>query len=294
MINSQNITKFTKRISTNINQQELQNFASTIAQNGKYKITSNTYYYIFHNETTQEYEIILFDSTDENFFCEFEIFSRAYLLFDIPIDGWRVFIYQKGIFLYFNGQIKFYKIFDTDFSLDEIDIYLSKTYKIDNFEYTYIKQNQYETLLNSNDKIETLEYKKLNQSRSLTIFLIFLLTITILILYTIYLILTNKQTSIEVPITIDEKIITNQNSPQNNSFAKTINQFFITLNSENILLQSLHFDNDVFKATITSKDKDKLLKLENNNIEIKKFIYDKISNQYIMEIEFDTKIKHIL
>lgn len=284
------LTKIKKSISAPINQKEIITFIKTLSEANGYIISTDTKAYLIYNEFIKEYEIILFEAPKNDFIMECEIFTKAYELFDIPQNGWRVFIYQKGIYLYLDGVFRYYKIFDMDFEIEDLDEFIVKNYGLGNFEYTYIRQAQYDELLKSIDIKSSCEFYRLKNKVDL--FGVLMASSVVLIAVSLYLVSeiinkTNDEVVLIEDVPTPQELTAVEPKAIDKAFSKTLNELFINLNTNKIILQDLSLKNGAIIAVVNAKDKEKLLNFANeySKIRINKIIYDKLQEIYSMEFE---------
>ncbi len=284
------LTKITKSISIPINKKEIGTFIKTLAEANNYLISTDTKAYIIYNEFIKEYEIILFEAPKNDFITECEIFTKAYDVFDIPKSGWRVFIYQKGIFLYFDGGFRYYKIFDMDFEIEDLDEFIVKNYGFETFEYTYIRQAQYDELIKNIDIKSSCELHRLRNKVDmfglLTVSSIILIAISLYLVYEIVNTQSQEVVSVEEVASIEEPTI-QEPKILDKAFSKSLNELFINLNTNKLILKDISLKDGAIIAVVNAQDKEKLLNFANeyNKIRINKIIYDKLQEIYSMEFE---------
>jgi hypothetical protein len=288
IISSKNYKILTKNINSEIDKSHQKEFIKTIASDFGYKITSKTLCKLLYNIHLGQYEIILFESPKEDFVLEDELFLKAFELFDIPKSGYRVFIYQNSIFIFQDGDSIFFKTFENDFNIDELSDFITRHYGIEQFEFTYIKQKQYDLLAQEEMPKSTHTYITLHNTYEMRILFVFMLVVLLAIGYILYL-LFSDDVPIEQNMIVEEPQIANIETIEKESYSKTLNTFFANLNEVNIILESLSIENSTLKATLVSENKEKLFSFASkydDNLTIKKIIYDTLTNKHIMEIEF--------
>ncbi|QOG12576.1 hypothetical protein [Arcobacter sp. FWKO B] len=297
IIDSTKYKILTKNINSLIEKNHQKEFIQTLAGDNNYIITSKTKSLLLYNPHLKQYEIVLFECNEKDFILECELFSNAFDLFDIQKDGYRVFIYKRGIYVYKNSKAIYFKTFESDFTIDELSDYIGRNYGIYTFEFTYIKQDQFDKLKTKQIEKSNFYYITFENNFEFKILLAFVATITLSIAYILFMILNKPhQISSEQKSTQElvERTIEVQEKYQ---ISEYINELFLNLNKQQIILQSINIEQNLLKAILKSENKEKLFEFASkydNNLAIKKIIYDNLTNHHIMEIEFVIEDKGIL
>ncbi|MEA3288978.1 MAG: hypothetical protein U9Q04_02255 [Campylobacterota bacterium] len=261
------------------------------------KFTSNSYIYYSFLDSTLTYEIVIFNTNNykdtilEPFIFEMLCDSmEGQIRYDVFFTDHYFTLYKNGKFLLFKN-IK-------NVAQEDIDIYVSQTYKIKINSITYIDKKHLNDLKNKykkDPKIST-RYHKLIQKNSYRYFIIYL--IFSFIIFSTAIIHKNT-TAKEIPVQINSSKSAGQMrytklkkilKEHDNKTAEHIIEIFKYIKINNILLQEIVFEKAVFKLIVTHTKKNNLINFlnsYNNKSTIKSLIFDEENALYKMEIRIE-------
>lgn len=291
LIPLEKIFKINKTISSQLEEKELDSFIKALIKESAYRVLANSRYSYFYNSYLNQYEIVIYEKPQNEYILAFEIFKNAFLKFDISQKGWVVFVYKEGIFLYQNGNFRFYKIFDINFEIEYLDEFIAQNYGLDKFEYRYIKQDEYDKLKSLNIEKSSIKSYKISNNNALFILLIFFV---FLLIVGVFLFINLKVDDIVIedePIVAIEEIsydTTKESNIKQKIYSKNLNELFKNLNQKGILLKNISIKKDFISLIISSTKKDNLLEFcgDYDNLKINKINYNEEEKNYMMELDF--------
>jgi hypothetical protein len=283
ILDTKELLTFSIKVTEEIQSKNLLPFLRTSLLHSGLKLHKNSYFYYSFHIKTLTYELIIFVKPSQDTFLEPFLFSENYG------EEKENCVYVTSLyFVFFQNQklILFKNISEN--SLEDIEIYISQLYNLNDVKIKLVEQEELETLKNTKSKssIEKPTYKTyaVNKDNSFNIFLSFLLMSFLSFLFIVYFSYENNSSRI-----INKKIV-NQNKITKNVHKKPFDKIIPLLkemNGYNLLTKKIQFKHTKLEVILYHQNKEELLKFLNTTkykIFMKSLNYNIAQNSYSMDV----------
>lgn len=281
ILNTNEISTLSIKVTEEITKKSLHNFLKTSISNSNAFFSKNTYYYFYYNSNTLTYEIIFYENLSQNRVLEpFSIVQKLNKNDNVV----KIFLFYDYFVVSKNDKIMILKKVSR-INIDEISLYVTQMYKIQEFEIVEITQDYLDTLSQEKQLTIKHEFYPLHPKKSFFVFGVFLIAS----LFVLMLIIYNEYYKVEHtkntnPIT--EMVHIGSNSK---IIDKTTELFkYIKLN--HIIIDKITYSNKKIKTILFHKKKSHLLSFADiykKNFYIKFLKYNDMKNMYTMEITIE-------